>query len=79
MSMSPRKLTSLTDAIDLYRNPNMATLRADRALWMTRHHPLMLKYHARVLEVAREHDKSAGALQKKLSKLVISFDDLVKE
>ena len=57
----------------------MRTLRADRALWMTAHYPLVQKYLARVREVAAEHDQSEGALRKKLSKLSISFEDLTRE
>ena len=56
----------------------MATLRFDRPLWMSTHYPAVQKYHARVLQVAAEHDKSEGALRKRLSKLSISFDDLTR-
>ena len=67
------------DAIDLYKNPIMDTLRVDRKLFMPNHYPLVQKYHARVLELAKDHDKSEGALAKKLSKFAITFEDLTKQ
>ena len=57
----------------------MNVMRPDRALWMSRHYPLVEKYHARVLDVAAQHDKSEGAIKKRLSKLSITFEDLTKE
>ena len=56
----------------------MDTIRADRKLFMKNHYPLIQKYHERVLEIAKDHDKSEGALAKKLSKLAITFEDLTK-
>ena len=79
MSIWPREISRLRDAIDLYRNPGMAALRADRPLWMGNHYPLVRKYHERVLSVAAQHDQGQGALRQRLSKLSITFDDLTKE
>ena len=78
-STLPRKLNSLTDAIDLYVNPSMASLRPDRALWMSRHYPLVQKYLARVRTVAAECPQCDNVLKQRLAKLSITFEDLTKD
>ena len=57
----------------------MDSIRVDRKFFMNNHYPLVQKYHERVIEVAKNHDKSEGALARKLSKLAITFEDLTKD
>lgn len=73
-----RRITSLLDAIDLYKNPILDTIRFDRKVLMPNHYPKVQKYHERVLAVAKEHDKSEGAIANKVSKMAITFEDLTK-
>ncbi len=74
-----RKFISLLDAVDLYRNPVMDSIRLDRKLFMKNHSAAVQKYYERVVEVAKDHDKSEGAITKKLSKMAITFEDLTKD
>ena len=76
--MCQRKLMSLYDALILYRNPAMDTLRIDRKILFRANNELIQKYLKRVQEVAAKYDKKEGAVQKRMTKMNVNFEEILK-